>query len=103
MVVRIAHTVASRLLVPEAMRACKFTLDESASRSKQMTIRLLIAKKATGGRTMTATTMARRTTMMTMTMMATTTATARRTTRTTLTTTTTSTMQTMTTCRRAWL
>ena len=63
--VRIAHTVAyllrcPRSLVPEAMRACKFTLDESASRSKQMTIRRSFAKKATGGRTTTATAMARR-------------------------------------------
>jgi hypothetical protein len=37
--VRIAHTLAyllrcPRSSVPEAMRACKFTLDESASRSK---------------------------------------------------------------------
>ena len=53
--VRIAHTVAyllrcPRSSVPEAMRACKFTLDESASRSKQMTIRRSFAKKATGGK-----------------------------------------------------
>ena len=53
--VRIAHTVAyllrcPRLSVPEEMQACKFTLDESASRSKQMTIRRSFAKKATGGK-----------------------------------------------------
>ena len=54
--VRIAHTVAyllqcPRSLVPEAMRACKFTLDESENRSKQMTIRRsLAAQKATGGK-----------------------------------------------------
>ena len=53
--VRIAHTVAyllrcPRSLVPEAMRACKFTLDESASRSKQMMIRRSLGKKATGGK-----------------------------------------------------
>ena len=53
---RIAHTVAYLLrcpqsLVPEAMRACKFTLDESENRSKQMTIRRsLAAQKATGGK-----------------------------------------------------
>jgi hypothetical protein len=46
--VRIAHTVAyllrcSRSSVPEAMRACKFTLDESENRSKQMTIRRSLA------------------------------------------------------------
>ena len=52
--VRIAHTVAyllrcPRSSVPEAMRACKFTLDESENRSKQMTIRRsLAAQKATG-------------------------------------------------------
>ena len=39
----IAHTVAyllqcPRSLVPEAMRVCKFTLDESENRPKQMTI-----------------------------------------------------------------
>ena len=54
--VRIAHTVAYLLQcpqssVPEAMRACKFTLDESENRSKQMTIRRsLAAQKATGGK-----------------------------------------------------
>ena len=46
--VRIAHTVAyllrcPRSSVPEAMRACKFTLDESKNRSKQMTIRRSLA------------------------------------------------------------
>ena len=49
--VRIAHTVAyllrcPRSSVPEAMRACKFSLNESESRSRQMTIRLSFAKKA---------------------------------------------------------
>ena len=50
---RIAHTVACllrcpRSSVPEAMQACKFTLDESENRSKQMTIRRsLAAQKAT--------------------------------------------------------
>ncbi len=54
--VRIAHTVAyllqcPRSSVPEAMRVCKFTLDESENRSKQMTIRSsLAAQKATGGK-----------------------------------------------------
>ncbi len=53
--VRIAHTVAHLLRcpwssVPEAMRACKFFLDESASQLKQMTIRRSFAKKATGGK-----------------------------------------------------
>ncbi len=53
--VRIAHTVAYLLRcpwssVPEAMRACKFFLDESASQLKQMTIRRSFAKKATGGK-----------------------------------------------------
>ena len=48
--VRIAHTVAyllrcSRSSVPEAMRACKFSLNESESRSRQMTIRRSFAKK----------------------------------------------------------
>ena len=108
--VRSAHTVAyllrcPRSSVPEAMRASKFTLDESASRSKQMTIRRSFAKKATGGRTMTAMAMARRTTMTTMTTMATMTAMARQTMRTTLTTTTPTTLTlttpTTTTCRRA--
>jgi hypothetical protein len=52
--VRIAHTVAYLLRcpwlsVPEAMRACTFTLDESASRSKQMVIRRSFAK-STGGK-----------------------------------------------------
>ncbi len=52
--VRIAHTVAyllqcPRSLVPEAMRACKFTLDKSASRSKQMAIRRSFVK-STGGK-----------------------------------------------------
>ena len=51
--VRIAHTVTfllrcPRSSVPEAMRACKYTFDESASRSKQMAIRRSFAK-ATGG------------------------------------------------------
>ena len=51
----IAHAVAyllrcPRSSVPEAMRVCKFTLDESASRSKQMTIHRSFAKKATGGK-----------------------------------------------------
>ncbi len=51
--VRIAHTVAFLLqcpgsLVPEAMRACKYTLEESADRSKQMAARRSFAK-ATGG------------------------------------------------------
>ena len=32
------------------MGACKFTYDESASRSKQMTIHRSFAKKATGGK-----------------------------------------------------
>ena len=49
--VRIAHTVAyllrcPRSSVPEAMRACKFSLNESESRSRQMTIRRSFAKKA---------------------------------------------------------
>ena len=54
--VRIAHTVAyllqcPRSSVPEAMQACKFTLDESENRSKQMTIcHSLAAQKATGGK-----------------------------------------------------
>jgi hypothetical protein len=53
--VRIVHTVAysmrcPRLSGPEAMRAFKFTLDKSASRSKQMTIHRSFAKKATGGK-----------------------------------------------------
>ena len=54
--VRITHTVAyllrcPRSSVPEAMRACKFTLDESENRSKQMTIRRSLAtQKATGGK-----------------------------------------------------
>jgi hypothetical protein len=51
--VRVAHTVTfllrcPRSSVPEAMRACKYTFDESASRSKQMAIRRSFAK-ATGG------------------------------------------------------
>jgi hypothetical protein len=51
--VRITHTMAYLLwcpwlLVPEAMRACKFTLDESASRSKQMAIRRSFAKSTAG-------------------------------------------------------
>jgi hypothetical protein len=51
--VRIAHTVTFLLRcpwssVPEAMRACKYTFDERASRSKQMAIRRSFAK-ATGG------------------------------------------------------
>jgi hypothetical protein len=51
--VRIAHTATfllrcPRSSVPEAMRACKYTFDESASRSKQMAIRRSFAK-ATGG------------------------------------------------------
>ena len=46
--VRIAHTVAyllrcPRSLVPEGMWECKFTLDESENRSKQMTIRRSLA------------------------------------------------------------
>ena len=46
--VRIAHTVAyllrcPRSSVPEAMRACKFTLDESENRSTQVTIRRSLA------------------------------------------------------------
>jgi len=48
--VRITHTVAylvrcPRSLVPEAMLACKFSLNESESRSRQMTIRRSFAKK----------------------------------------------------------
>ncbi len=48
--VRIAHTVAyllrcPRSSVPEAMRACKFSLNESESQSRQMTIRRSFAKK----------------------------------------------------------
>ncbi len=40
-----------RSSVPEAMRACEFTLDESENRPKQMTIRRsLAAQKATGGK-----------------------------------------------------
>ncbi len=53
--VRIAHTVAYLLRCPqssvsEAMRVCKFTFDESASRSKQMTIYRSFAKEAAGGK-----------------------------------------------------
>ena len=53
--VRIAHTVAYLLRCPqssvsEAMQVCKFTFDESASRSKQMTIHRSFAKEATGGK-----------------------------------------------------
>ncbi len=53
--VRIAHTVVyllrcPRSSVPEAIWACKFTLDKSASQSKQMMIRRSFAKKATGGK-----------------------------------------------------
>jgi len=52
--VRIAHTVAFLLRcpdssVPEAMRACKYTLKDSADRSIQMVIRRSFAK-ATGGK-----------------------------------------------------
>ena len=49
--VRIAHTMAyllrcPRSSVPEAMRACKFSLNKSESRSRQMMIRRSFAKKA---------------------------------------------------------
>ena len=52
---RIAHTVAfilrcPGLLVPEAMRACIFTLEESGNPAKQMAVHRSFAAKATNGK-----------------------------------------------------
>jgi hypothetical protein len=52
---RIAHTVAfilrcPGLLVPEAMRVCKFTLEESGNTAKQMAVHRSFVAKATNGK-----------------------------------------------------
>jgi hypothetical protein len=51
--VRIAHTVAyllrcPRSSVPEVMRACKFSLEESGNPAKQMAVRRSFAKATVG-------------------------------------------------------